>query len=313
MFAGMARAVKRTVGGEGIKCCERTVLRDGGPYTGGGVRVPVPGASLTLENSRRLTWPVEFCRSVYKADQMMRNKLSIKRKNSFSLIEVLVVIAVIALLAALLLPGLRRAKKTAVRVKCMNNLRQQGLIWHQFANDNEGKMRIDLPGSGKWLWDADITTIDMLVSNYNLTPKICYDPSFEEQNLNPNEQEQAWNYPGGYRVIGYWMMMQRCDSNGVAYAGWPTFLYPGEDQYVYLRMAVPDPTSRVLLADATGSDAGGNFAYWVGGFTHRSPHLEADGKPWGANVCFLDGHVTWKPYGDPNLKSRLNKVPLHYW
>ncbi|PYI87098.1 MAG: hypothetical protein DME26_07205 [Verrucomicrobia bacterium] len=56
----------------------------------------------------------------------------------FSLIELLVVISVIGILAALLLPGLSRSKASAQRVVCMNNLRQLGLAVQMYWDDNGG-------------------------------------------------------------------------------------------------------------------------------------------------------------------------------
>jgi len=66
-------------------------------------------------------------------------------RRGFSLVELLVVIAVIAILAGLLLPSLARGKRAAETVVCLNNLKQFSCAWHLYADGNEEKIAPNYP------------------------------------------------------------------------------------------------------------------------------------------------------------------------
>ena len=80
-----------------------------------------------------LVWKERFYRR--KEGHVMRNRAG------FTLIELLVVIAIIALLLAILMPAMARVRKQSRAVVCMANLKQWGLIFTMYIDDNNGQFQ----------------------------------------------------------------------------------------------------------------------------------------------------------------------------
>jgi prepilin-type N-terminal cleavage/methylation domain-containing protein len=164
-------------------------------------------------------------------------------KQGFTIVELLVVIAVIALLAAMLLPVLARAKEKARSSQCAANLRQWGLAYQMYASDN-GDF---LPRRGQGV--QQLVQINRPEDWFNALPVYFGLTSFMQMitnNVPPAAHDQSVficptaENPGGTYFLPYGMNMNLCPWN-----------LPVQTKF----SEVVQPACVVAMADAPGQYA----------------------------------------------------------
>lgn len=182
------------------------------------------------------------------------------RKHAFTLMEILIVVAIIAILSAILFPVFSRVRENARSKNCMNNQRQIALAVLQYVQDNN---RHFPPAE-----DPDNTEPEGWSMALGLnSPQLFQCPSVD------HEDDSG--------VTDYWMNAGLFGPNGTGLHD-VRLRYPANT--ILLGDGMPGVSGYALWIEAE-PDAGVDA--WEADSTYATRHLG------GANYAFADGHVKW--------------------
>jgi prepilin-type processing-associated H-X9-DG protein len=238
-----------------------------------------------------------------------------KENTAFTLVELIVVIATVAIFAALALPALARTPYQVQRITCANNLKRTGLAFRTWAVDHGGNMPMQVPGSqggaaeeltvSRVLSGSQITSrgafkIFLCLSNELTTPQFLFCPA---------EYETAYRMPamtfsgtsGGPGTVPYTNDFNisytvAADASEV----YPRMLLTGDHN---LGGNANPPTTAFLAAPSAGTSKvclGTNFNANMGPAFMNNMHGQQ------GNVGMADGSVEW--FGRTNLQNALKKT-----
>ena len=204
-----------------------------------------------------------------------------RRRSGFTLIEILVVITIIAILAAILFPVFARARENARRASCASNLKQLGLAFLQYTQDYDERLPIMAHGVTNEVGWVFVTTID----NGGTTSKFDV-ASGSLFSYVKNTQVYVCPSDTHGQQAGLSYAVGTCIGVGNESTG----MLPGKSLAVF-----PEPATTLLLSEedasfsSSGNGSSTNDGYGIQcldgrcGITRR--HLET------GNITFLDGHV----------------------
>jgi prepilin-type processing-associated H-X9-DG protein len=235
----------------------------------------------------------------------------------FTLTELLVIIAVLAILITLRFSAFASAKDQSRIAQCAGNLKQFTLAMHIYGGENHDKLPAN--ANGQWPWDMTWNTGNMVTQWISFRQLYCPGTSVrftDRDNLN------LWNWePTVLHVPGYVTTLP--GSAGLILSNVNSTLTPQRISFGPAYLSAPSPSQRVLAADATISN-GGQYTYSLrytydytdipGGYAvrHLTAHLNG-AFPAGGNLGMLDGHVEWRKFDSMLCRTTGGAVPGFWW
>jgi len=178
----------------------------------------------------------------FKTAGIVSRQASLRSGRAFTLIELLVVIAIIAILAAMLLPALASAKRKAVRISCLNNLRQVGLFMQLYTDSNSDTFPTANVDTYNVWWGTEMC--DGNTNNYQM----FHDPALQGQ-VSYNGTTWTWAFNYNLVSLGYNTYFLDCSPNA---AGSETFTIAGytyKNVQNFKRSGVVRPTDCLVFGD----------------------------------------------------------------